>query len=390
MSIGHVLRELREAAGLSQSELAAQLCAASGRSTITRAEVSRWENGKRTPSRFWINHLAMILDVPESFLGQPERLSPSFILQAVSESQSVLDGDDAFDALSRGLAVNYLDASPLDALRDARDVRNRIFASLAVKPTPNLYLSAGLASGVLAYATLDLGYGKEASIHAKSVFHFGELAGHNGLRAWARGTQSLIARFLGDFKSARDFLDSGFPYATEGTSSVRLLCGTAQCLAHQGDSRSAHEALNKALDLRDTMRPSADDEPGIFGFPIAKQHYYAGSSLIWLDGEHDSVRADKESTEAIALFEASPEKERSHSDEALARIYRATARLQQSELDGAIESYREVLNLPQERQISWIVRRLDRIYAMLGRFDSPLASEARDEIMASVRTPSAQ
>lgn len=62
-----VLRELRTARGWSQARLAEALCVASGRPTVTRNDVSRWERGKRVP-RMWLPHLAEVLDVPRETL----------------------------------------------------------------------------------------------------------------------------------------------------------------------------------------------------------------------------------------------------------------------------------------------------------------------------------
>ena len=53
VSIGPLIKDLREVAGLSQSELADVLCDLSSRPTVTRETVSRWEIGKRKPA-FWL------------------------------------------------------------------------------------------------------------------------------------------------------------------------------------------------------------------------------------------------------------------------------------------------------------------------------------------------
>ena len=56
---------------------------------------------------------------------------------------------------------------------------------------------------------------------------------------------------------------------------------------------------------------------------------------------------------------------RSLDDEALAHVYQATARLQLGQLEGASEALRPILELPPERQISWIRKRLARTAGML-------------------------
>lgn len=49
-----LLRRLRRARGFSQVRLAEKLCQVSGRTTVSRHEVSRWERGERAPDRFWL------------------------------------------------------------------------------------------------------------------------------------------------------------------------------------------------------------------------------------------------------------------------------------------------------------------------------------------------
>lgn len=64
-----MLRRLRTGRGWSQARLADALCAVSGRSTVTRHDVSRWERGKRVP-RTWLPHLAEVLSVTRETLEQ--------------------------------------------------------------------------------------------------------------------------------------------------------------------------------------------------------------------------------------------------------------------------------------------------------------------------------
>jgi transcriptional regulator with XRE-family HTH domain len=59
---GTTLAELRSRRGMSQIGLAAALCTASGSTTITRHEVSRWERGRRVPGAAWLGWLALVLD----------------------------------------------------------------------------------------------------------------------------------------------------------------------------------------------------------------------------------------------------------------------------------------------------------------------------------------
>jgi transcriptional regulator with XRE-family HTH domain len=62
--IGPLLARLRTGRGWSQLRLAETLCQVSGRITVTRHEVSRWERGQRVPGPFWLDALAVALDAP--------------------------------------------------------------------------------------------------------------------------------------------------------------------------------------------------------------------------------------------------------------------------------------------------------------------------------------
>jgi transcriptional regulator with XRE-family HTH domain len=63
-TMGALLRQLQKKAGRSQPEQAAVLCQLSGRCTVTRINVSRWELEKRIPRMPWLQWIAESFDVP--------------------------------------------------------------------------------------------------------------------------------------------------------------------------------------------------------------------------------------------------------------------------------------------------------------------------------------
>jgi transcriptional regulator with XRE-family HTH domain len=67
--IEELIKQARQAKGLTQASLADRLARASGQSTVTRNEVSRWERGKRMPLA-WLPWLSIVLDLPLSTLDQ--------------------------------------------------------------------------------------------------------------------------------------------------------------------------------------------------------------------------------------------------------------------------------------------------------------------------------
>ncbi|MFC8953725.1 helix-turn-helix domain-containing protein [Streptomyces sp. NPDC057101] len=268
-------------------------------------------------------------------------------------------------------AFDYLGNPPTPMMNRAHALRGEAFERLRsghFRPgdRADLYVAAGRLSGVLAYALLDLGDAVEAYEHATAAGRCAEFAGDSELAAWVAGTKSLISRFQGDYGRALEHIQDGYQWvgSGHGTGEARLRCGEAQCLANLGDSRAANTALDEAEAARDRIRRS-DSLDGLFGFSRAKQSYYAGSSLIWLQGGHDAERAEREAATAIELWRNGPEAERSLDDERLAHIYLATARVQLDDVEGAADAIRPILSLPEEEQISWIVKRADRLAGML-------------------------
>ncbi|UWP81578.1 hypothetical protein [Dactylosporangium fulvum] len=61
---GPAPRERRPAPAAPEADLADRMCAALGRSTVTRHELSRYERGVRRPRRRALEVLAVCLDVP--------------------------------------------------------------------------------------------------------------------------------------------------------------------------------------------------------------------------------------------------------------------------------------------------------------------------------------
>jgi tetratricopeptide (TPR) repeat protein len=253
----------------------------------------------------------------------------------------------------------------------------------------DLYLMIGLLSGICSYACLDLGYPQEAMAQARASFMMGGLAGHDGLRAWALGTRSLIARFEGRYSEALSYARQGVQYATSGTALLRLRCGEGQTLAHMGDAANAIGALNLAKDARGHVN-SADVVDGLFTFSEAKQTYYSGSSLQWLSGEKNAAAAEAESVRAIRMFQQADPENRSLADELLAHVYLGNSRLTLGEIEGSMEALRPVLDLPVPERNSWQRKRMRQIATRLEKAsfsDSRLAISSRDEISSFIEVP---
>jgi hypothetical protein len=371
----------------------------------SRGWINNVEAGRRWPGLEWVELAESALDAQglltpawhEGRAAREEEASLRNLLSAVENESQVLlaakpDAVD-LDRLSESaasLSVAYLASPARPMLEQARALRHELMRRLtagAIRPRDlaDLYVALGRVNGVISYAALDLGSPETAATHADAAWQMGDSAGDDELRAWARGTQSLIARFGKHYELARSFIDDGLRYATQGTSEIRLLCGRAQCAANMGDASLALSEIAKAGKIRDRVKK--DSVEGLFGFSPAKQAYYTASSLMWLDDKGALALAQDSAVLAISTWQHEPTAQRSLDDEALAHVYLATARLKLGEIDGAMEAVRPIIELPDERQISWIQKRVAELALILDddRFrHSVTAADAREELRASV------
>jgi hypothetical protein len=277
---------------------------------------------------------------------------------------------------------------------ELRELRDRAFELLEGRQHPaqsrELHAVAGVVCGVLANASFDLGWLPAAETQARTAFLCAELAGNNALRAWIRGTQSMIAYWDDRPRDAVELAEDGWRYVPEsGTARVRLAAVAARAYARMRDQSATEDALHRAERAREEVRV-ADDPGGMLAFPPAKQAMYAATALLWLGDEDNLVRAERLAGEAVELYVAESPERRRLGELSLARLDLAVARLGQEDLEGAAEQIPEVLAVAKRRRTDSVVRRLRQIAAALQRprFSSAaLALDLRDEITAFCDAP---
>jgi transcriptional regulator with XRE-family HTH domain len=386
---GQRLRSMRIARGLTLRGLARL-------AHIDSGHLSRVEAGARPPTNEIAAALDRALEADGALSGPLEDTASRTADDAARESQqlaAILSPAPTAEVVdlareTRAIAVEYLSGAPDTMLARAADSRREALATLRSKrilrpaDVADVTLYAGHLSGVLAYAALDLAKPVAAMAHADAAWWAADAAGSDQLRAWVRGTQSLIARFSGEFQRALAYAEDGLSFAHRGTSRARLLCGVAQCHANLGDAAAAREALDRA---GGQAVGDGDEMPGLFTFVAAKRAYYGASARIWLPGPGDARRALDEADVALSTWESGAPAERSNGDEALTHVYAAVAALRLGELELAIDKLEPILVLPEERRISWIRKRLTDVATALAapryRTD-PVANQVRDRIVA--------
>ncbi|MET7771530.1 helix-turn-helix transcriptional regulator [Nocardia sp. NPDC005366] len=393
-----VLRDARNSVNASLNDLA--------RDTYTsRGWINNVEAGRRWPSREWVLSAQAILRteslLPAWEIENSQRDSDIRIKNAIKESEREahfllsIEPDTAdIETINESvadLAVAYL-ANPAEPMFNQgialRGELVRRVKSGAFHPRERLDLltALGRVSGVLSYATLDLGQSTTAMLHAEVARKMGTLAGSSDLVAWAYGTESLIERFDQHYEHARDLLLSAGPYLGAGTSAIRVLCGLAQCSANLGDTRAAMEYIAQAKKARDIAGEDAVE--GLFTFSPAKQEYYTASALMWLPDQAALKVAEESATRAIAIWEHEPVEQRSLDDEALTHVYLATSRIKLGEIEGAMAAVRPVLDLPNDRQISWIRKRVGELSNLITTDSRYKRSRTASAAVEELRTPS--
>jgi hypothetical protein len=269
---------------------------------------------------------------------------------------------------------------------EIRALRNDVFALLEGRQHPaqtrHLHLVAGYLCGLTTHVALDLGHHDAAATQARTAFLCADLAGHHGLRAWVRSIQSLIAYWDNADHVAADHARSGGRYTAPGSIGARLASLEARALARVGDAPGALAALDAATESRAAAH-CADELPGVFSFPPAKQAAYAGTTYLALGGRTNLRRAVASSTEAINLYLGAPNVDQSSGDLLAAHLDLAAAYLAVGDADGAAEKLCYVLAAPIERRTASICTRVLALKSTLAGpiyRDSPAVVGLRGEI----------
>ena len=270
-------------------------------------------------------------------------------------------------------------------------LRNRAFELLEGRQHPEqgseLYLTAGALCGVLANASFDLGWLQAAETQARTAFLCAELAGNNALRAWVRGTQSLVAYWDDRPRIAVELAIDGWRYVPEtGTARVRLAAIEARAHARLRDQRATEDALTRAVQAREEVR--GDDDPGgMLAFPVAKQTCYAATARLWLGGPASCTDAERDAEHAVQLYEADPPEQR-RLGELCWLAWTSLPRLGRDDLDGTFEQIQDVLTVAAGRRTDSVARRLDQVARALQRpryQASALAVDLHDQIHSFTR-----
>jgi hypothetical protein len=276
---------------------------------------------------------------------------------------------EQLDAEVRRIARSYVHDDPVPLTVDMLHVRDRVYAILRGRHRPSqqshLFLLAGQTCGLLANSTLDLGFRDAAMELARAAWSYGVIIGHQGLCAWIRGLQAMIAYWSGSPENAVTLARDGQTYAPGPTAKARL--SSIEALAHSAlpAEEEAVRALRDAdlavqLDGRDSLH---DEIGGEFGFGRAKASYMAAGVYVHLRRADDAVGC---AARALQLYESGPITQYAYGNVALARTDLMIARLLQRQLEAADAAAVDLLRLPDRQRIDGIGQRLLLAERILG------------------------
>lgn len=280
------------------------------------------------------------------------------------------------------LARRYILVQPGEIFADILRLRDRVYRLLARRSRPtqqtHLYLLAGQACGLLASASLELGYHGAAVEQANAAWAYAEIIDHSPLRAWLRGTQALIALWSGRIRDSVQLARAGREHLRGGTGFVRLCNIESRGWAHLGDRAETERLIAMGHRARDL--PTPPDElhdlvGGEFGFDEARQAFCNAGAYVQLGLPKPAVRAAER---ALRLYPSTAERQRRFGGEGSTRLEMTAAHLIDHALDAAGAELAPILTLPKASRPAQASTRLAAIHATLNGPPYTNSREARE------------
>ncbi|MEV4050040.1 hypothetical protein AB0J55_02530 [Amycolatopsis sp. NPDC049688] len=280
------------------------------------------------------------------------------------------------------LARSSILVQPAEIFGELVRVRDRVFQLLQRRAHPaqqsHLYLLAGQTCGLLAGASMELGCYGAAAEQSRAAWVYAEIIGHNGLKAWLRGTQALIAFWSGNPREAAHLAKAGREYLRHGTGFVRLCNIESRAWAYLGDVRETHAVISMGHRARE--QATEPDElhdlvGGEFGFDEARQSFCNAGAWVQVG---KPVLAIEAAERALRLYATDAERNRRYGGEASTRLEMTDGYLAVRELDAADAALDPVIGTPATAGVAHLSTRLTDICTTLDTAPYRNSREARE------------
>lgn len=307
--VATAIKELRTRAGMSQTDLAAAVCAHAGRDTVTRETISRWESGKRTPGKFWRPHLAAALNVPDDALEAARVDRRRFLMTATGATIAPLVASDliaaGFDTAEHPrthtdweTAVDYYGRA---YMRDgAPGIRDRLVVDmLGIQQhlTTSWAWSTAAILAVLYAKTLPFGDHDTAVGWYQRSAALADRSGDDPTRVWVRGRAAVALAYEGSDIAVADTLAQQALAISSAPSTGRLtaLLGAAHVAARRGDADTAGRLREDAARVFD--RIGVDDTVTDYTVPYWRHSIWVSGAAA-RTGDQRAATAAQESARA--------------------------------------------------------------------------------------------
>lgn len=305
MPVRDLIRDLRLALGWSQGRLADELCRAAAHTTVTRAEVSRWERGKRHPGHRWLRHLASVLDVPLQVLEGGDVRRREFIAGLAGTIVAPLA---ASELIQRGFAAALTNDLPsIDEWREkvviygrdymalgACEIQQRLASDLVIiqqqVDDPALWAIAARLMTVYG-KTIPGSDGAEAIQWYRMAAKAADRSDHTQSQVWVRGRAAIALGYEGQSLAVADGLADDVLALSEAPSLGRLnaVMGKAHVAAIRGDERTAIGLLQEGRRIFDVA--GSHEQQSDYAVPEWRMAVFESLLHARLGQEHDALEA---------------------------------------------------------------------------------------------------
>ncbi|WTW97105.1 helix-turn-helix domain-containing protein [Streptomycetaceae bacterium NBC_01309] len=295
--LGATIRRLREERGWGQQRLAEQLNEISGRPTLTRSEIYRWEKGQRTP-KLWMPHLAAVFGVPQEALEAasvgckepPMAVSPELDAVELGRRAAASDvGNETLEHLEVAfddLATAYSVTPPEELLARTRQYMGYTAQLFDVRKTleehRRLVAVGGWLSLMSATLYADLNRQTAATAHLRTAVALARQAEHAELEAWCYETDAWRVLTQGDYARALHLSQAAKRLAPKGTSvAIQSTAQEGRAYARLGRARETYRLISRVHDVVSTM-PRPDRPEHHYQYDPNKATSYTATTLAWV------------------------------------------------------------------------------------------------------------
>jgi transcriptional regulator with XRE-family HTH domain len=294
--VGQLIAQLRTERELSQAQLANLLADASGNTAITRNEISRWEQGRRRPRRYWLQWLAVVFGISLADLDDLAKLASPTIdtdeAEAIELRQRVAASDVGRHTLEQlelavdELAIAYPSSPPdLLLLRTRRHlgyVSTLLDARKTVAEHRRLVVVGSWLSLLAATCSIDLAERPAAAARLRTAADLAEHGEHRELSGWCLETEAWQAVTDGDYRRALKLSQGAQAIAPIGSSAfIQATAQEGRAHARLGHTRETLKVLGRVEQLVAPLQ-TPDRPEHHYRYDPEKSNAYVATTLAWL------------------------------------------------------------------------------------------------------------